>query len=77
MPKNNIVNLLNQMAPQTGGHGLKVLVEFGDQPEVLEAIRDARLRRCSYRQIAIALSQDGRKLSAGAVQAYLASIGLQ
>lgn len=77
MAKNNIVNTLNQIAPQTGGHGLKVLVEFGDQPEVLEAILEARARRCSYRQIAMALSQNGVSISQGAVQAFLASKGVK
>lgn len=77
MAKNSVVNTLKSINPTSGGIGLKVLVEFGDQPEVLEAILEARARRCSYRQIAMALSQDGVTISQGAVQAFLASRGVK
>lgn len=76
MAKNNIVNTLTAIVPSSGGVGLKVLVEFAGQPEVLEAIVAARKRRCSYRQISMAVSQDGHKVSAGAVNAYLTSVGV-
>jgi hypothetical protein len=76
MSKNNIVNTLGAIVPASGGQGLKVLVEFADQPEVLEAIVAARKRRCSFRQISMAVSQDGHKVSPGAIQAYLTSIGV-
>lgn len=77
MAKKNVVDALSKIGPQTGGHGLKVLYTFGDQPDVLDAIVGARKRRCSFRQIALALSQDGVTISAGAVQAYLHSVGVE
>lgn len=76
MAADKLVETLGGIAPQTGGVGLKVLVEFGDRPEVLDAIIAARGRRCSYRQIATALSQNGVSISAPAVQAFLASRGV-
>jgi len=76
MANTNIVNALAGIRPNTGGQGMKILVEFGDNPEILEAIVEARKRRCSYRQISMALSQDGKKISQNAVQNYLTSIGM-
>lgn len=76
MATDSIVNALRAMSPQTGGTQLKIVAEFGDKPEVLAAIVEARRRRCSFRQIAHALSCDGVTISAAAVSAYLTSVGM-
>ena len=72
-----VINALNTLNPLTSGNGSKVDHLFGNQPDVLEAIVDARKRRCSFRQIAIALSNDDTKVSAGAVQNWLAARGIK
>jgi len=72
-----VLNALNILTPATGGHGSKVDYLFGDKPDVLDAIIDARKRRCSFRQIAMALSVDGETVSSGAVQNWLAARGIK
>lgn len=76
MPKSSLVNTLNEIAPHHGGTTLKVLSIYGDQPDVLNAIVDARKRRCSFRQIATAISTDGVVISPAAIQAFLNSRGV-
>jgi hypothetical protein len=51
---------------------------FGDQPDVLDAIVQARVERgLSFRVIAGVLSKSGEQISEGAVQNYLRSRGFQ
>jgi hypothetical protein len=62
----------------TGGSGPRVLVLFGDRPEVLESIRRARRdRKLSYAAIAKFLTVNGEQhISAGAVQKWLDKEGI-
>jgi hypothetical protein len=63
--------------PLRDGRSLKIIEVFGDQPEVLDAIRTARVERgLSYRVIAQVLSKSGEKISEGAVQNYLRAEGI-
>ena len=72
-----VINALNSLAPVTSGHGSKVDYLFGDKPDVIEAIIEARKRRCSFRQIAMALSTEDQTVSPGAVQNWLAAKGIK
>jgi hypothetical protein len=49
---------------------------FGDQPEVLEGIIEARRRRCGFGQIAKALSTPEERVSESAVKTFLRSRGI-
>jgi hypothetical protein len=72
-----VINALNTLNPGNGGIGSKVDHLFGDKPDILDAIIDARKRRCSFKQIAMALSTDEHTLSAGAVQNWLTAKGIK
>lgn len=55
----------------------KVEAVFGDRPEVLESIRRARSERgVSFEQIALILSEEGHRISAGAVRNWLRGEGI-
>lgn len=72
-----VINALNTLNPTNGGNGSKVDYLYGDNPEIVQAILDARARRCSFRQIAMALSNETVTVSAGAVQNWLAARGIK
>jgi hypothetical protein len=76
MPNKPIVDALRNISPTTGGTTMRVLMLFADQPEVLDAIIEARQRRCSYQQIAKAISTPEATVSDGAVKKFLASRGI-
>lgn len=60
------------------GSKSRVMFLYGDRPEVLDAIRRARLeRKLSFSQIARVLSSEGNKISDGAVQTWLRSQGIE
>ena len=57
-----------------GGHRLRVLVLFGDRPDVLAAIREHHARGVSPQQIAEILTAnlpDGQSISDSAVERWL------
>lgn len=62
---------------RNGGTEGRVVALFGDRPDVLDAIRRARLdRKLSYAQIAKVLSADGEPISEGAVKSWLSRQGI-
>jgi hypothetical protein len=73
---NPLLDKLQQIGPLAGGNGPKILRLFGDQPEVLEAILEARKRRCSFAQIAKALTTPENVVSENAVKTFLTSRGV-
>lgn len=79
MAKDSLAAALDAVAePGVGGKGLKVLVLFGDRPDVLEAIiRARRDRRLSFAQIATVLSDEGKSVSSAAVAKWLAAEGVK
>lgn len=75
MPK-ELLQALNSLVPLGGGSGMKVMLLFGDQPDVLDAIVEARKRRCSFVQIAKAISTPDAPISDAAVKKFLMSRGV-
>ena len=75
---NGLVAGLDQIEKgASGGTTPKIVQLFGDQPDVLEAIRRARRdRHLSYAQIALYLSQNGYEIKEGAVKNWLTSQGI-
>jgi hypothetical protein len=78
MPKptiDPIVAALDSALPTAGGQRPKLLVLYGDRPEVLEAVVRARTSRgLSYEAIAKVLTKnapEGESVSAGAVKKWL------
>lgn len=61
----------------TGGAPHKIETLFGDQPDVLDAIRTARLNGASIGEIARILSERGEVISEGAVRNWLRSQGVK
>lgn len=55
---------------------MKVDAIWGDQPDVLGSIKAARLRRCSYAQIAKALTGSGVTISADSIKRWLDANGV-
>jgi hypothetical protein len=76
MAKNALVTALESLKPASSANRPKVVVLFGDQPEVLEAIREARRRKCSFVQIAKTLSTPDNPISETAVKSWLAMQGI-
>jgi hypothetical protein len=76
MSKNQVSEALKGLSPMTGGAGPRILTLFGDQPEVLEGIIEARRRRCGFGQIAKALSTPEERVSESAVKTFLRSRGI-
>jgi hypothetical protein len=76
MSKNQVSEALKGLSPMTGGQGPRILALFGDQPEVLEGIIEARARRCGFGQIAKALSTPEERVSESAVKTFLRSRGI-
>jgi hypothetical protein len=78
-PKNPLAAGLDDLAAPRGGVGMRVITLFGDQPEVLDAIRRARRdRRLSYSAIANYLSANsGHRITANPVQKWLNSEGIE
>jgi len=72
-----VINALNTLTPRSGGNVTRVDQLFGDQPDVLDAIIDARKRRCSFRQISMTLSTPTETISPGAIQSWLAARGIK
>jgi hypothetical protein len=76
MAKNALVTALENLRPTTSGSVPKVVALFSDQPEVLEAIKAARLRKCSYAQIAKTLSTPEAPISETAIKSWLTMQGI-
>jgi hypothetical protein len=76
MAKNALVTALESLKPASSANRPKVVVLFGDQPEVLEAIREARRRKCSFVQIAKTLSTPDNPISETAIKSWLTSQGI-
>lgn len=63
--------------PLRDGRTMKIVEVFGDQPDVLDAIVQARVERgLSFRVISQVLSKGEHEISEGAVQNYLRSRGV-
>ena len=77
MPKSDpLVDALDNLTPTGKTQQLKVLVLFGEQPDVLDAIRRAHARRLSAGQIADALTRQlpaGESISESSVRTWLKS----
>lgn len=76
MGKSTLVTALDSLRPQSGGTTPKVITLFGDQPQVLEAIKAARLRKCSFVQIAKTLSTPEAPISESAIKTWLHMQGI-
>jgi DNA-binding MurR/RpiR family transcriptional regulator len=76
MARNALVTALESLHPTSNGNMPKVIALFGNQPEVLEAIREARRRKCSYVQIAKTLSTPENPISETAIKSWLTSQGI-
>jgi hypothetical protein len=76
MAKNAMASALEALTPNISRATFKVLVMFGDQPEVLEAIKAARARRCSYNQIAKTLTTPNAPISETAIKSWLDAEGI-
>lgn len=76
MPKSAVAAALNSLVPTMNSSIHKIVMLFGDQPDVLEAIREARRRRCSYAQIAKTLSSPDAAVSESAVKSWLQAQGI-
>jgi len=74
--KSDLIASLESLEPRGNRNVHRIVVLFGDQPEVLDAIRQARARKCSFGQIAKALSTPSTIVSAHAVQNWLAAQGI-
>jgi hypothetical protein len=73
----NLVEELIQAQPRRSGRESKIVTLFRDRPEVLDAVKQARVeRQLSFRRIAEVLSQDGEYISEGAVQNWLRTEGI-
>lgn len=69
---------LDAARPKQTSSVCRVLVLFGDRPDVLESIKRARVDRLlSYDQIAGILSTPGASLSGSAIKTYLREIGAE
>lgn len=77
MARGKLVAQLDALTPSVNGSILKVDALWGNQPEVLDSIKAARLRRCSYTQIAKALCGDGVSISAESIKRWLESQGFE
>lgn len=77
MAKSALVTALDSLRPTSNGNVPKIVVLFGDQPEVLEAIKAARLRKCSYAQIAKTLSTPDAPISESAIKSWLTMQGIE
>jgi hypothetical protein len=73
---NPLLDKLQQIGPLPAGSGPKIVRLFADQPEVLEAIIEARKRRCSFAQIAKAITTPENLVSDNAVKTFLTSRGI-
>jgi len=76
MARNALVTALESLHPTSNGNMPKVIALFGNQPEVLEAIKAARLRKCSYVQIAKTLTTPENPISETAIKSWLTSQGI-
>jgi DNA-binding MurR/RpiR family transcriptional regulator len=76
MARNALVTALESLHPTSNGNMPKVIALFGNQPEVLEAIREARRRKCSYVQIAKTLTTPEAPISETAIKSWLTSQGI-
>lgn len=76
MPKDLIAEL-KAAGRSTGGTRSKIDVLFGDQPDVLEAIRAARANGASHATIARILSSDDQSVKEGAVRNWLFGQGIE
>lgn len=72
---NEVAEALQSLTPLLGGQIPRVIRLFQDKPEVLDAIIEARTRRCSYAQIAKAISTPEQRVSDSAVRTFLISRG--
>jgi hypothetical protein len=73
----NLVEELSVAIPRRSGRESKVATLYRDRPEILDAIKQARVeRRLSFRRIAEVLSKDGEYVSEGAVQNWLRGEGI-
>lgn len=77
MASDKLTSELDALVPTNNYHGLKIDALWGDQPEVLDSIKAARLRRCTYVQIAKALSTEGATVSPDAVKRWLETNGIE
>jgi hypothetical protein len=72
-----VTELMNADAAPRPGVKLRIDVLYGDQPDVQDAIRIARLeKRLSYRRIADVLSRGDEQISPNAVQNWLRAQGI-
>lgn len=76
MPKTEMASALEALRPNVSRSTFKVLVMFGDQPDVLTAIKAARARRCSYSQIAKTLTTVEAPISETAIKSWLDAEGV-
>lgn len=77
--KDPLADALAQLQGSGSGSEMKVDAIFGDRPEVLRAIRDARQRKppASFKAISSLLSADCRqRVSEGAVQNWCIKEGV-
>ena len=73
----DLVQELSAAKPRRSGREAKIVILFRDRPEVLAAVKQARVeRKLSFRRIAEVLSQDGEYVSEGAVQNWLRAEGI-
>lgn len=73
----DLVAQLEAARPLDNGRRLLLDDMFGNEPEVLEAVKTARRDRgLSYRVIAEVLSKRGEQVSQGAVQNWLRAQGI-
>ena len=76
MPKTEMASALEALRPNVSRSTFKILVMFGDQPDVLDAIKAARARRCSYSQIAKTLTTVDAPISETAIKSWLDAEGV-
>lgn len=76
MPKTEMASALEALRPNVSRSTFKILVMFGDQPDVLAAIKAARARRCSYAQIAKTLTTVDAPISETAIKSWLDAEGV-
>lgn len=72
-----ILTALASLPPaSSGGQPMKVVRVYGDRPDILEAIRQARLSGRACDKIARAISTDQHLISEAAVRKWLRSQGI-
>jgi hypothetical protein len=76
MSKTEMASALEALRPNVSRSTFKILVMFGDQPDVLAAIKAARARRCSYSQIAKTLTTVDAPISETAIKSWLDAEGV-